>query len=191
MDPSHERLKLHHFLPGSRANGPGLRAVVWLQGCTLGCPGCFNPHTHPAAGGNWVAVEQLFNQIMALQRDIQGVTISGGEPLQQFRPLLRMLQRLRDESPLSVLLFSGYSWNEIQQMPQAQRLTALVDVLIAGRYEQSQPTDHGLLASSNQSAHFFSQRYSIKDLEQVPAAEVILTPQGETLLSGVHPLGVG
>ena len=39
-------LRLHGFLPRSRANGPGWRSVVWVQGCSLGCPGCFNPQTH-------------------------------------------------------------------------------------------------------------------------------------------------
>ncbi len=90
-----DRIRLHHFLPTSRANGPGLRAVIWLQGCTLGCPGCFNPQTHSKKGGDWVSVDQLFSQVMALQSEIQGVTISGGEPLQQMRPLLKLLQRLR------------------------------------------------------------------------------------------------
>ena len=41
------RIRLHAFEPASRANGPGPRAAVWFQGCTLGCPGCFNPDTHP------------------------------------------------------------------------------------------------------------------------------------------------
>ncbi|NJO00209.1 MAG: 4Fe-4S cluster-binding domain-containing protein, partial [Anaerolineales bacterium] len=41
----HSLLRLHQFLPQSRVNGPGLRAVLWVQGCSLGCPGCFNPQT--------------------------------------------------------------------------------------------------------------------------------------------------
>ncbi|MGD0006352.1 MAG: 4Fe-4S cluster-binding domain-containing protein, partial [Anaerolineaceae bacterium] len=41
-------LNLHHFEPLSLVNGPGKRSVVWVQGCTLNCPGCFNPQTHPA-----------------------------------------------------------------------------------------------------------------------------------------------
>ncbi|MCU0780030.1 MAG: radical SAM protein [Akkermansiaceae bacterium] len=43
-------LRLHAFLPRSRANGPGWRSVVWVQGCSLGCPGCFNPQTHDWEG---------------------------------------------------------------------------------------------------------------------------------------------
>lgn len=183
-----DRIKLHHILPTSRANGPGLRAVIWLQGCTLGCPGCFNPQTHSKKGGYWVFVDQLFSQVMALQSEIQGVTISGGEPLQQMRPLLKLLQRLQGESELSILLFSGYSWDEIDGMPNGKQLLSLLDVLVAGRYRQDQPGLGGLLGSSNQQIYTLSSRYSIQDLDQTPPAEVILTREGDILLSGIHPL---
>ena len=60
------RLRLHAFLPRSRANGPGVRAVIWVQGCSLGCPGCFNPQTHAFSGGEVVTVEELFERIVGL-----------------------------------------------------------------------------------------------------------------------------
>jgi anaerobic ribonucleoside-triphosphate reductase activating protein len=185
-----DRIRLHHFLHHSRANGPGLRAVAWLQGCTLNCPDCFNPHTHTTQGGQWVTVDQLFRQIRALQGEIEGVTISGGEPLQQLPALLHLLQRLRRESELSILLFSGYTWEEIERMPQGKDLFAILDVLIAGRYLQAQPGGSGLFGSSNQRAYFLSSRYTPQDLEQTPPAEVILTPEGDILLSGINPLQV-
>ena len=182
------QIRLHHFLPTSRANGPGLRAVAWFQGCTLGCPGCFNHQTHSRRGGYWISVDQLFSQISALQNQVQGVTISGGEPLQQMRPLLKLLSRLRDETVLSILLFSGYTWTEIERMPMGKHVLDLLDVLVAGRYLQDQPRGRGLLGSKNQQIYFLSQRYSAKDVQATPPAEVILTPGGEILLSGIQPL---
>jgi anaerobic ribonucleoside-triphosphate reductase activating protein len=125
---------------------------------------------------------------MTLQDEIQGVTISGGEPLQQMRPLRRLLQRLRGESDLSILLFSGYSWEEIDGMPDGKHLLSLLDVLVAGRYRQDQPGPGGLLGSSNQQIYYLTQRYLAKDIERTPPAEVILTPDGEILLSGIQPL---
>ena len=89
------RLRIHAFEPFSRANGPGVRAAIWVQGCSLGCPGCFNPDTHPFAGGELLAVDDLFRRILALGDAIEGITVSGGEPLQQRRPLLALLQRVR------------------------------------------------------------------------------------------------
>jgi anaerobic ribonucleoside-triphosphate reductase activating protein len=159
-----------------------------LQGCTLGCPGCFNPQTHSTRGGHWLSIDQLFSQISTLQSQVQGVTISGGEPLQQMRPLLKLLARLRNETDLSILLFSGYTWIEIESMPMGKHLLSLLDVLVAGRFVQDQPGKGGLLGSSNQQVFYLSQRYSAKDIERTPPAEVILTPDGEILLSGIQPL---
>ncbi|RME55891.1 MAG: 4Fe-4S cluster-binding domain-containing protein, partial [Deltaproteobacteria bacterium] len=58
-------LRIADFLPCSEVNGPGRRAVVWVQGCSLGCPGCFNPHTHSKGGGRTIAIEVLAQRILA------------------------------------------------------------------------------------------------------------------------------
>src|SRR5581483_9095005 len=125
-------LRLHQFLPASRANGPGVRAVLWTQGCSLGCPGCFNPQTHSFSGGEVVAVEELFARLVGLGDRIEGVTLSGGEPLQQRPAVLSLLRRIRSETPLSVLVFTGFSWQEVQRFPEVESLLACIDVLIAG-----------------------------------------------------------
>ncbi|HEY9089389.1 MAG TPA: 4Fe-4S single cluster domain-containing protein [Anaerolineaceae bacterium] len=184
---SHE-LRLHHFLPVSQVNGPGRRAVVWVQGCTLGCPGCFNPETHAAGNGNLVRVDDLFSQIDALRDEIEGVTISGGEPLQQRRPLERLLQRIHAETSLTVLMFSGYSWTEIQSMPRIFTLLDCVDVLLAGRYDAQQRVAAGLLGSSNKTIHLLTSRYTAADLQTIPQAEVIVGSDGEVILSGIDPV---
>ncbi len=192
MNAARELLRVHRFLPHSYANGPGARAVIWVQGCTLGCPGCFNPATHPHAGGEMLPVATLFRRIVAAsastESPIEGVTISGGEPLQQQAPLSKLLTRLRNETSLSLLLFTGYSWAEIQRMPHAAQILACLDVLITGRYDATQRAAHGLLGSSNQRIHLLSARYSAADLRAAPPAEVIVTAEGEVVLSGIDPL---
>jgi anaerobic ribonucleoside-triphosphate reductase activating protein len=192
VNASGELLRVHRFLPHSYANGPGARAVIWVQGCTLGCPGCFNPATHPHAGGEMLPVATLFRRIVAAsastESPIEGVTISGGEPLQQQAPLSKLLTRLRNETSLSLLLFTGYSWAEIQWMPHAAQILACLDVLITGRYDATQRAAHGLLGSSNQRIHLLSARYSAADLRAAPPAEVIVTAEGEVVLSGIDPL---
>ncbi len=180
-----ETLRLYHFLPASRANGPGLRAVIWVQGCTLNCPGCFNPQTHATTGGMLVDVNELFQWILALGDSIEGVTISGGEPLQQMRPVLALLKCIRAETSLSALVFTGYTWQEIEQFPAVHELSACVDVLITGRYDPTQALSTGLVSSANQTPIFLSDRYTNADLLAVPPAEVILSPDGEMVASGV------
>jgi anaerobic ribonucleoside-triphosphate reductase activating protein len=181
-------LHLHAFIPFSRANGPGARAVVWTKGCTLGCAGCFNPDTHPFTDGELIAVDDLFQRIVALKETIEGVTISGGEPLQQLRPLVALLRRVREETDLSVLVFTGYTWDEIRRMPEADALLACVDALIAGRYDQTQHLARDLRGSANKTVHFLSERYTMDDLQAVLPAEVIITAEGEVVISGIDPV---
>lgn len=189
-----EVLRINCFLPLSHANGPGARAVIWVQGCTLGCAGCFNPQTHPPDGGELVAVGDLFERIAALGKAIEGISVSGGEPMQQPLPLLTLLRRVRQETSLSVLVFTGYTWEEIQRRPAAMALLACVDVLVAGRYDDSQGlapenvNERFLRSSANQTVHLLTDRYRMDDLRSVPTAEVIITVEGEVVVSGVDPI---
>jgi anaerobic ribonucleoside-triphosphate reductase activating protein len=182
------RLRINGFLPRSRANGPGLRAVLWVQGCSLACPGCFNPETHSFTGGHFVSPDDLFRRIASLEGSIEGITISGGEPLQQRRPLLALLRRLRRETALSVLVFTGFTWDEVRGLPDADALLACIDVLIAGRYDGTQHLARGLRGSANKTVHFLTNRYTPDDLETVPPAEVFITPGGAIQLTGIDPL---
>ena len=181
-------LNLHAFVPRSRANGPGTRAVVWVQGCSLGCPGCYNPTTHPFAGGEAVAADDLCARIAALGDGIEGVTVSGGEPLQQRAGLLALLRRLRAETRLSVLVFTGFRWDEVQRFPEAADLLACVDVLIAGRYDATRHLAQDLRGSANKMVHFLTGRYGPADLGAVPAAEVVIGEGGEIVATGIDPL---
>jgi anaerobic ribonucleoside-triphosphate reductase activating protein len=183
-----DALRLHAFIPFSRANGPGARAVIWTQGCTLKCPGCFNPETHSFDGGEEVAVDDLFQRIASLGATVEGITISGGEPLQQLRPLVAMLRRVREETDLSVLVFTGYTWDEIERMPEADALLKRVDALVTGRYDHTQRLARDLRGSANKTAHFLSDRYTMDDLQAVLPAEVIITAEGEVMISGIDPV---
>nr|WP_241266526.1 4Fe-4S single cluster domain-containing protein [Streptomyces scabichelini] len=180
-------MRLHGFEPYSAANGPGTRAVVWVQGCTLGCPGCFNPETHERGGGE-TTVDELFERIVRLGDRVEGVTISGGEPLQQREPVLRLLARIRAETSLSAVLFTGYRWSEVTRMPEAAALCDSVDVLLAGRYESGQRIARGLRGSANKTVHLFGDRYALHDLDAVPDAEVVIHPDGRLTLTGIDPL---
>jgi anaerobic ribonucleoside-triphosphate reductase activating protein len=181
-------LRIYHTEPSSRSNGPGWRAVIWLQGCTLGCPGCFNPETHPLQTGRIARIDELADWVLALSGKIEGLTISGGEPIQQITGLLPFLERIRRASNLSMILFSGYTWAEIQKMPRSRQLLSSIDVLLAGRYNPNLRLARGLVGSKNKSVHFLTERYSQADLDAVPEAEVIVTDHGEIIFSGINPL---
>lgn len=172
--------RVHAIEPRSRANGPGTRFVLWFQGCTLGCPGCFNPGTH-AGGGREVAIDTLdFG-------DAEGISLSGGEPMQQPDAALALLRRAR-ERHLSTLMFSGYTRAEIEAQPLGPAVLAELDVLVDGRYVAGERLATGLRGSANQRIHLLTDRYTLADVEATPVAEVRIGPTGELTLTGVDPL---
>ena len=176
-------LRLHAFLPRSRANGPGWRSVVWVQGCSLGCPGCFNPQTHSREEvGETMGVAVVMERILAA--GTEGLTVSGGEPLQQANAVVALLEEAR-AAGLSTLLFTGLTWEEVQRLPLAPRILHCVDVMGAGRYEAERRVAHGLLGSANQTVHLLSPRHTLEEIAATPEAEAVILPDGQVVLSGI------
>lgn len=157
-----------------------------MQGCTLGCPGCFNPTTHDAGGGREVAVAEIAAQL-ASATDIEGLSLSGGEPLQQPDAAVELLDAARALG-LSTLVFSGYSIDEIRAQPRGSDILARLDVLIDGRYVASERLASGLRGSANQRIQLLSSRYTRADVEATPVAEIRIGPSGDVILTGVDPL---
>jgi anaerobic ribonucleoside-triphosphate reductase activating protein len=192
------KFRMHAFLPESRANGPGTRAVVWFQGCNLHCPGCFNPDSHDPAVGRAADVDEVVNWIKALDAAgrIEGVTVSGGEPLQQERALMHLLRRLKAETGLGVIVFTGYTRPMVhhvlaQQGVDFEDFAAVVDLLIAGPYLRGQRVAQGLLGSSNKQVVCFTDRYSESDLHAVPEVEIRIASDGTLTTSGIRPPDAG
>jgi anaerobic ribonucleoside-triphosphate reductase activating protein len=119
---------------------------------------------------------------------IEGVSVLGGEPLQQRLAVMELLTLIRAETPLSIILWSGFTLEEISRMPEAERLFGLIDVLIAGRYEHEKRLARGLRGSTNKTVTFFSGRYTRADIDSVPECEIIFTEDGEVLVTGIDPI---
>jgi anaerobic ribonucleoside-triphosphate reductase activating protein len=174
---------VHAIERRSRANGPGVRFVVWLQGCTLACPGCFNPGTH-GGGGREIAISEIAAQLAAAKVD--GLTLSGGEPLQQPAAAAALLDAARALG-LSTLVFSGYTLAEIRALPGGPDVLARLDVLVDGRYVASERLGRGLRGSTNQRIHLLTERHTLAEVENTPVAEVTIR-NGELVLTGVNPV---
>jgi len=183
-------LNLHAVLSSSQSNGPGARYVIWFQGCTLGCGGCFNPETHPSVERLPITVPELMWRIGQVEHRIEGITISGGEPLQQPQGLLNLLRTVRRETKLSTLLFSGFELDEIEPSKLGQAILGELDVLIAGRYQREQHLGTGLGGSSNQKIHLLTNRYTLREVEATLDSEIHIQPGGTVLVTGIGGVSV-
>jgi anaerobic ribonucleoside-triphosphate reductase activating protein len=118
----------------SIVDGPGLRLVVFVQGCDKRCPACHNPDAQPLAGGLPYSPEEIYAKIAA-DPLCSGVTFSGGEPLLQAGALLPLARRVKDAG-LSLAIYTGDVLEQIMERGDEAQLALLVlaDVLIDGPF---------------------------------------------------------
>lgn len=157
-------LNIGAFTSQSRVNGPGLRFVIWVHGCSICCKGCINPQFADKEGGRTIAVNNLYKKIIQAS-DIEGVTFTGGEPFEQPKALSMLASKLKSKG-ISVMCYSGYTLNELKRTNN-QYINALldnIDILIDGRYVAKKEACLKWRGSLNQNVYFLSKRYNyLKD----------------------------
>ena len=164
-DPDTPLVPLAAFLPRSLANGPGIRSVVWVQGCPFRCPGCFNLEFLEFTGGQPTPAETLVSWILD-RDDTEGVTFSGGEPFSHAAVLAAVAEQVQ-RAGKSVMIFTGYEKDELRGSRDegTRRLLQSADLLIAGPYRRELPSRHPWLSSTNQELVFLTDRYGPEDLQ--------------------------
>lgn len=158
-------LNIYKFLPITEVEGPGKRACIWVQGCSIRCEKCALPQTWPKTGGQRVSVDELADKIVGIE-GLEGVTFTGGEPFDQSKALFELALRLK-EAGLSIITFTGYKLEDILDSVDDswQDLVSLVDILIDSPYVyEKSDFSRPLVGSSNQRYHFLTNRYSEMDL---------------------------
>lgn len=125
-------LRISGIIDDSIVDGPGVRYVIFTQGCPHHCPGCHNPETHAFEGGTFITAEHVLNDLKN-HKYIKGITFSGGEPMAQPEALAEFVGALKDAG-YHVMIFSGYTFEEIQQDGQRKKALERADILIDGRF---------------------------------------------------------
>lgn len=105
-------MRLSGIIEESIVDGPGIRVVFFFQGCLHGCPGCQNPATHPMGGGREFDVEQL-NDVLKRNPHTDGVTISGGDPFYQIKDLRLLVEMIKNNYHLSILVYTGFVFENL------------------------------------------------------------------------------
>ena len=133
--------------------GPGTRAGIWTQGCTIGCPGCVSRDTWDADPRTAVPVAAVLGWLTSLAGPVDGVTVSGGEPFQQpgaLAALLRGIRAWRGDRSVDVLVYSGYAFSRLAASAAAREILGLCDAVVAGPYVERRNTGLPLRGSANQ-----------------------------------------
>lgn len=130
-----EKVRIAGIVKESIVDGPGIRFVVFAQGCPHHCEGCHNPATHDFNGGNLVDIETIINE-MKKNPLLDGITLSGGEPFEQPKGFCELAKRSK-ELGYHVMAYTGYTYETLMQKKDEQRLLLLenTDLLVDGKFE--------------------------------------------------------
>lgn len=159
------KLRLHNMVLRTKVLGPYVRTAIWFQGCNKRCKGCMSPSSRPLDEGSLVDVDIIINKILN-EKDIEGITISGGEPFLQIDALHYLLKELKAKSNLGVIIYTGFKMEELLNKHDDrinEIFCGLADLIIDGEYIDTLNDGMALKGSSNQSLNFITQRYKSKE----------------------------
>lgn len=170
-------IRIAGIVPESIVDGPGIRYTIFTQGCKHNCPGCHNPQTHDFNGGKVVTLGYLVDDIVKNFNELTaGITISGGDPIEQadaVHDLLLMLS-IRMPKKVDVVLYTGYTHEQLLSMYikdtnghlsyQMTNLLQFISILIDGPFIESE-RDMSLKFRGSSNQRMLKLRYEGTDYE--------------------------
>lgn len=182
------KLRVHRIIQQTMAEGFGRRYCVWVQGCSIRCPGCANQDTWSFQKGKLIEVESIISEIMRNKEYIEGVTFLGGEPFEQAEALFSIAKAIKNEG-LSVITFTGYQYKELIKKNDiyVDGLLKETDLLIDGKFEIDKiDFERPWVGSANQNFIFLTDRYNQKHLLQAEnKLEIHIDMNGRIQISGM------
>lgn len=180
-------LNIMGYVDESEVNGPGSRAVVWVQGCLRECPGCFNPDSWSFEINELISVDALAERILS-NPDNEGVTFSGGEPFWQAPALAALASKVK-AAGLSVMSFSGFTLEQLQDdyaPAGSQELLAQLDILIDGPYIESLAihSPDCPVSSRNQRVHILNPAFKDRITWASDQLEIHILKDGRRIFTG-------
>ena len=180
-------LNIMGYVDESEVNGPGCRAVVWVQGCLRECPGCFNTESWSFTVNQLISIDDLVEKILSKSKN-QGITFSGGEPFWQAPALAEVAKKVK-AAGLNVMSFTGFTLEQLQSKfapPGSQDLLEQLDILIDGPYVESLAVNspNSPVSSSNQQVRVFNPALQDQITWTSDQIEVHIFKDGRRLVTG-------
>lgn len=152
-------LFINTIVEATRSEGPGRRFALWVQGCSLHCPGCCNPEMLPFSGGKAIRVSRLLDMIRSVSAKIEGVTLIGGEPFDQAQACGMLAIGVRSIG-LGLMTFTGYEYQDLRRKEKNTTLLMHTDLLKTGPFiREKRSPKRRWIGSSNQELIYFTERY--------------------------------
>ncbi len=166
--------------------GPGKRAGIWLAGCGRDCPGCITPELRVPESGRPVAVSEIMRYITELGPDIQGFTISGGEPFWDPAGLMALTTAIFTVSA-DIIVYTGYTLGQLREKnsPEIEEVLRTISVLIDGPYVQELDDGVGLRGSSNQQIHVFREMENYETLYSGRRSQQLVVDRQRVMTIGI------
>lgn len=168
-----------------------MRMAVWTQGCSQHCKGCFAKDTWDSNGGTEVSLTELFQQMMTVRYQIEGLTLLGGEPFEQSGEAAQ-LAKFAQKQGLGVITFTGLIYERliINGSSDVKMLLKNTDLLIDGEFQMDNPeTQRPLVGSGNQRFHYLSERYCPEQImDYKNRFEFRVLPDGNLSINGMGNL---
>lgn len=179
-------IRINSYIPMTNVEGPNTRFCIWVQGCSIHCKGCANSTMWNKTGGTVYDTLELINLIKSYKDKIDGITWLGGEPTEQIKAVTEVSKAVQ-KMGLSVLVFTGYEYSQLEDNLDFQELIKYVDILIDGKYEQDKVDySRAWVGSSNQKYYFLSDRYNESIISVCKNKfEVRITPDNKIIITGM------
>ncbi len=187
-----QKIRINRIIRQTRTEGFGMRYCIWVQGCSIRCSCCKNQHMWSFDSGEELEIEWVIQDIK-VQAGIEGITILGGEPLDQKEAVAKILQSVQ-EMGLSTIIFTGYTYENLLDETDEilKRVLSYTDLLIDGPFRQEQiDFSRPWVSSENQRYLFLSSRYNEEDLYDGyyrNKYEVRIYPDGTIKVNGMGDL---
>ena len=120
---------------GTSVDGIGLRTSIYCAGCQNHCRGCHNPQSWDENGGEPTSVEVLFKNIVDADMN---VTFTGGDPMLHPEGFIELAQMIKNNTDKNIWCYTGYKFEDLIQHPTRRKLVELCDVIVDGRYVESE-----------------------------------------------------
>jgi anaerobic ribonucleoside-triphosphate reductase activating protein len=145
-----DKIRIAGIVEESIVDGPGIRFVIFTQGCPHNCKGCHNPQTHSFDGGKDVSIDKLLSMIKENPL-LKGITLSGGEPFMQANSLVKLIDGLSDTN-LDIIIYTGFKYEELIEKTNEENkfyeLLKRADILIDGKFEEEKKDENLLYRGS-------------------------------------------